>query len=249
MPAHNWKGIDDGTFHDMHGAWIQQIRKALNSGILPRGFEAKSEQWAAEIIPDVLTLEVDRFEAERAFGDENGGTAVLAPPKALVKTSLDVLSYASRQNHVVVRHASGKRIVAVFEIVSRGNKASSRNFEEFMTKARSCLRQGIHFTFVDVHPPGNLDPFGIHGEIVRDSGGLPHKLPRGKKLSTAAYEAGAVINAYMNPFGVGDTIPGTPLFLRRSFHVMLPLEKTYDEAFTYFAPETQEAIRRNENRH
>ncbi|HLX60708.1 MAG TPA: hypothetical protein VKX17_05445 [Planctomycetota bacterium] len=245
MPVHNWKGIEDGIFHDLHGAWIQQIRKALNSGLLPRGFEAKSEQRSAQIIPDVLTLEMNPLKGRKAIDELSGGTAVLAPPKAVLKTSLDMLSYANRQNRIVIQHASGKKVVGVFEIVSRGNKSGRGNLNEFIAKAWSCLQQGIHFSYVDVHPPGLLDPCGIHGEICFESGHEPPKLPRTKKLCAAGYEATETITAFVNPFGVGDLIPETPLFLRRGFHVMLPLEQTYNEAFTYFGEESKEIVEHN----
>jgi hypothetical protein len=57
MPVHDWNRVTAGTFHDFHLAWIAELRRALNGGLLPRGYYALAEQVAGEIIPDVLTLQ------------------------------------------------------------------------------------------------------------------------------------------------------------------------------------------------
>jgi hypothetical protein len=35
MPVHDWSRVDAGIFHSFHGAWIAELAKALNSGLLP----------------------------------------------------------------------------------------------------------------------------------------------------------------------------------------------------------------------
>ena len=228
MPVHNWKNVEDGIFHDFHCSWITTIKSALNQGLLPDSYYALCEQRSASIVPDVLALEIDSEDES----ETNGGTAVLAPPRTTLKKTFNVLAYVNRQNRVVIRHTSNKKIAAVFEIVSRGNKSGEENFEAFMSKARNCLNRRIHFTFVDVHTPGKLDPHGMHGAMCLQRGEEPPELPIGKVLAAAGYEASAIVNGYINPFGLGDAIPETPLFLRRDFYVMLPLEETYMKAFS-----------------
>src|SRR4051794_13493610 len=122
MPIHDWNRVDDGIFHDFHHAWIEEIKRSLNGGLLPEDYYALAEQWAGTRGPDVLTL-----QGPATNGDDAGTTAgstglVLAPPKARFCVASDLEFYRRKQKAVVIRHVSGDRIVAVVEIVSRGNK-------------------------------------------------------------------------------------------------------------------------------
>ena len=132
--------------------------------------------------------------------------------------------------------------MAVFEIISRGNKTGRQNFQSFMEKANGCFQRGIHFSFVDVHPPGNLDPDGIHGAICRERAEEPPQLLPGKILAAAGYKAADIVCAYVDPFGVGDDIPSIPLFLRHDYYVSMPLEETYKQAFSSFPAHIRKEI-------
>ncbi len=56
MPLHDWARVDAGIFHAFHVAWLPELQKALNSGLLPEGYYALAEQHAGRAIADVLTL-------------------------------------------------------------------------------------------------------------------------------------------------------------------------------------------------
>jgi hypothetical protein len=56
MPIHDWTRVGPGAFHHFYTAWITEISKSLNRGILPREYYALAEQQAGEIGPDVLSL-------------------------------------------------------------------------------------------------------------------------------------------------------------------------------------------------
>ena len=84
MPLHDWTRIEAGIFHAFHVAWIGEIQKSLNGGLLPKGYYALAEQHAGQAIADVLTL----HSGQPPLGpwtpppDTGGGTAVAeAPPK------------------------------------------------------------------------------------------------------------------------------------------------------------------------
>ena len=62
-------------------------------------------------------------------------------------------SYASLRKTVVIRHSADHEVVALIEILSRGNKASRAELERFLTKAQSALRQHVHLLIVDLYPP------------------------------------------------------------------------------------------------
>jgi hypothetical protein len=54
---HDWTRVEAGIFHDFHHAWIEEIKRALNSGLLPDEYYALAEQYAGGVGPDVLTLQ------------------------------------------------------------------------------------------------------------------------------------------------------------------------------------------------
>src|SRR5207237_3928353 len=73
MPVHDWSRVDAGIFHDFHHAWIEELKRALNSGVLPPDYYALAEQHAAGFGPDVLTLQ----------GSGNGSANAPASPPPL----------------------------------------------------------------------------------------------------------------------------------------------------------------------
>ena len=53
MALHDWTRVDPGIFHDFHVAWIGELRRALNSGVLPADYYALAEPTAGDVVPDV----------------------------------------------------------------------------------------------------------------------------------------------------------------------------------------------------
>jgi hypothetical protein len=80
---------------------------------------------------------------------------------------------------------------------------------------------------VDLFPPSDRDPQGIHKAIWDELTDEPFELPPGKPLTLVAYRAGDGFTAFIEPVGVGDTLPDMPLFLTPDEHVFVPLEATY----------------------
>src|SRR5215469_11915744 len=78
--------------------------------------------------------------------------------------------YVRLQRTVVIRHTSDDRIVAMIEVLSRGNKSNRHAIRSFIDKAVAALDGGIHLLLVDVHPPGPRDPHGIHGVVLNEIG-------------------------------------------------------------------------------
>ena len=241
MPIHDWTRVTAGTFHDFHLAWIAELRRALNGGLLPAGYYAQAEQVANNIIPDVLTLQDSSepsggFRSQADGTDDEGGVAVAkAPPRvAMSETLSDSLVLAARRRRLVIRHTSGDRIVALIEIMSPGNKEGRNAFESFVGKAAEALEQGYHLLVIDLFPPGRFDPSGIHAAIWEDLGGR-YEPPPGKQLTLAAYVAkhrGATnVTCYVQPCAVGERLVPMPLFLNPEHYVNVPLEETYFAAY------------------
>lgn len=140
--------------------------------------------------------------------------------------------YRRKQKSITVRDVSGDRIVAMVEIVSPGNMAARNPLRAFVAKAAELLDQQIHLLIIDLLPPGKRDPDGIHGEIWQEIAGEEYAAPIAKPLTLAAYESALTVRAYEAPAAVGDVLTEMPLFLEPGRAVHLPLEATYQAAFT-----------------
>jgi Protein of unknown function (DUF4058) len=233
MPIHDWTRVPAGIFHDFHHRWITAISDALNSGLLPDEYYALAEQQAAGLGPDVLTLQ-DRAPYTSSPTNGPSGVSTLAKPQARITATTDAEFYRRKKSRIGVRHVSDDRVVAVIEIVSDGNKASRSAFREFVEKACKLLGAGIHLLLIDLYPPTKRDPHGLHAaiwaEFVEDAEFVP---PPDKPLTVVAYESALEVTAYVEPVAVGDPLPDMPLILKPGGAVIVPLEATYQTAWSF----------------
>jgi hypothetical protein len=238
---HDWTRVKSGIFHHFHHAWIEEIARALNRGILPVQYYAMAEQFAAGFGPDVLTLQAmklgggngdvdDGDDAQRSSSSAATGV-VLAPPRSVAVAETDLEFYRRKQSAVTVRHASGDRVVAVVEVVSPGNKSTRHALGQFVEKAAQFLDQGIHLVIVDPLPPGRHDPKGIHAAIWDHIAGQDFSPPADRPLTLASYESDLVVRAYVQPIAVGTVLPDLPLFLQPRGCISIPLESSYQGAW------------------
>lgn len=241
MPVHDWTRVDAGIFHHFHQQWIMAIANVLNERLLPRDYYALAEQQGVGFEPDVLTLTSGSTpkdeDSERVWqsSERNGGSrhaAVLtAEPAVALTAETDLDFYRRKQNVATVRHVSGDHLVAVVEIVSKGNKSGRKAFEDFVRKAAEFLQRQVHLLVVDIQPPTARDPQGIHGALWDEIAGESYARPADKPLTLAAYESGPAIRAFVQPVAVGDALIDMPLYLAPRQHVAVPLEETYQVAF------------------
>jgi hypothetical protein len=245
MPIHDWTRVDAGILHHFHQLWIVAITNVLNDRLLSGQYYALTEQHGAGFDPDVLTLkssqqpETDSEDGKPPLknpagdgdGDEFSGGVLLAEPRVRITAESDLEFYRRKQNVAAVRHVSGDRLVAVVEIVSKGNKSGRKLFGDFVRKAAEFLCHQVHLLIIDVQPTGPRDPNGIHGAIWDEVAGQEYIRPADKPLSLVAYESGAVLRGFIEPISVGDTLIDMPLFLDAGRHVAVPLEETYRAAF------------------
>jgi hypothetical protein len=205
VPIHDWTRVDAGLFHAFHQSWIVKLCDALNRGLLPSEYFALPEQSIRGPIPDVLT---SRLLSEEAI-------------------------YVRKADRISVRHVRGS-IVAVVEVVSPGNKGDRNELRTFVEKTSDLIEKGIHLLVVDLFPPTELNPCGIHKAIWDEFAEADFNLPAGKPLSLAAYEAGPPLVAYVEPVAVGEELPEMPLFLKPDFYVPAPLEASYELTWSDF---------------
>jgi hypothetical protein len=152
-------------------------------------------------------------------------------------------SYARLQRSLVIRHTSNDRIVALIEVLSAGNKSSRHALRSFLNKAVAALDNGIHLLLIDLHPPGPRDPQGIHGAVLNEIGTEEYILHSARPLTAVAYVGGAVVEAFVAHFAVGEPIPEMPLFLTRENYVRVPLEAAYAAAWDDVPPQYQQVLR------
>ena len=233
MPIHDWTRVSAGTWHAFHLSWIAEIQLALNGGLLPPDYYAQAEQIVGPLGPDVLTLQAPELPANaHALAAGAGGIAVAtARPATRLCFNAEVDDYALKRRTIIVRHNSGDRIVALIEIVSPGNKGSQRAIETFVEKAIEALVRGYHLLVIDLFPPGNRDPHGIHAAIWDEISDEPFSPLPDEPLTLAAYSAGRPKVAYVEPTRVGQALIDMPLFLEPEVYVNVPLEATYQAAY------------------
>jgi hypothetical protein len=91
----------------------------------------------------------------------------------------------------------------------------------------SGRREGPKRLIVDLFPPTQRDPYGIHKVIWDEIVEEDFTFPEGKDLILVSYKTGGERAAYIEPAAVGDALSDMPLFLTNDVHVMVPLESTY----------------------
>lgn len=228
-----------GRFHDFHGAWINCIRQFLNDGLLPSGYDALGEQVASmgreRVAPDVFPLQgtSDGSGLPDDHDDDEGGSLAIAvaPPRLKVHTRApEVAMLAFRRRRVVVRHATGDRVVAHLEIVSHGNRDRREAVDQFVDKATDALYDGIHLQLIDLFPPGPFEPRGMHAAVWAECGGT-YDPPAGQPLTVASYVADGAVDCYAEPTAVGDALVDVPLSLTPGRYVNVPLEAPYAAAY------------------
>jgi hypothetical protein len=234
MPVHDWTRLQPGIFHDFHHAWIYELARVLNKGLLPDDCYAIAEQLAAGFSPDVPTLQGRLTDTEDGFDAQpirSSGGEMLAPPAIQPTAETEIPFYRRKQNVIAVRHVSDDEIVAMIEIVSPGNKSSRKAMRDFVMKAAYLLDKRIHLLIIDVQPPTRRDPHGLHAVIWEEITGEESASPPEKPLALIAYECDLGIKAYVVPVAVGESLPDIPLFLEPGKQVPVPLEATYNAAF------------------
>jgi hypothetical protein len=231
MPVHDWTRVTAGIFHDFHHTWITELKRALNRGLLPPDHYALAEQIAGGLGPEVLTLQRPAADS-RSVPEPAGGIALTtAPPQVQYRLRAEPDQYAAKAKSVVIRHSTDHRVVAIVEIVSPGNKSSRHGLRAFVKKALEMLQGGIHLLIVDLFPPSDRDPEGLHKAIWDELIDNTFTLPADRRLSLAAYVAGPVPEAFVEPTAVGLTLKEMPLFLTPDVYVPVPLEATYQSAW------------------
>jgi hypothetical protein len=165
--------------------------------------------------------------------NRRGSPCADASPRARQIASIEseLSAYARKANRIAIRHEL-RRVVAMIEVISPGNKDSAHAIRSFTAKAIEFLRHGVNLLVIDLFPPTPRDPGGIRQFIWEQLTDLPFEArPADKPLTVAAYDAGDNLTAYVDPLAVGDLLPDASLFLAPGWYVKVPLEQTYQASW------------------
>jgi hypothetical protein len=236
--------VDAGIYHGFQLAWIAELRKALNAGMLPPEFYADAEQYADGKNADVLALHRSPAGSTAPLSS-SGSVATLpltVPADTAQRTARQRKRQGQKQRRVVVRHTSGHRVVAHVEVVSPRNKDRRASAEEFIAKGREAIDAGIHLTVIDLFPPTRSVRRGLAPGIWRKYDRVPLVAPPGQPLCIASVRSTARPDGFFKFLAVGEDLPGFPLFLTDTLSVNLPLADTYAAAFAGSPPYLRELL-------
>ncbi len=243
MPIHDWSRVEAGIYHGFHQRWMARLAETLTA-TLPPNYYAETEQHADERIADVLTLHASPAGGPKPVPVAGSNTAVLdtQPKLAAHRTSGRVPKERLKRRHVVIRHVSGHRVVALLELVSPGNKDRRGSVEQFVAKVEEALRKEVHVAVVDLFPPTRSAPHGLPARVWRRFDRMPVTLPAGRPFSLGSFVATRKPEAYFEFRGVGEELPAFPLFLTDTQYINLPLADTYDATFAASPPYLREEL-------
>lgn len=243
MPIHDWTRVDAGIYHGFHQRWMGRLAEALTAALSPNYF-ADIEQHGDERIADVLTLHASPPRGPKPVPAVGANTAVLdTPPKlAAHRTDGKIPKERLKRRHVVIRHTSGHRIVALLELVSPANKDRRLNVQRFAAKVEEALLKEVHVVVIDLFPPNRWAPHGLPARIWRRYDRTPVVPPADQPLSLGSFVAKPKPEAYLEPLAVGEELPPFPLFLTNTHYVNLPLADTYAAAFAGSPPYLRELL-------
>jgi hypothetical protein len=223
--------FSEESWESFHSAWAGDIMGWLNR-MLPRRYRAYIQTHLGRQIEADVT-EYDR-PAEPSEGQVNGpGTVAVqtyAPP--VVALTLPVV-YPDDLEVQVMEQRGTRRLVAVVELVSPGNKDRPEKRAAFAAKCAAYLQRGIGVVTVDTV---TTEHFHLHNDLAQVLR-LPtqYLLPQEQFLSAVSYrparrEERNELDVWPFPLTVGGPLPVVPLALKGTRAVPLDLETTYMEA-------------------
>jgi len=153
-----------------------------------------------------------------------------------------LIDAARGADRIAVRNHREGRTVAVVEIISPEAKAGDGALRSVIEATARLVMGHVHVLLVDLFPPGQHDPQGIHKAIWDELEEEDFELPAEKPLIVAAYDAGPLPVTYVEPLAVGELLPEMPLFLEPGSYVPAPLESSYQAAWDCFPTALKELL-------
>jgi hypothetical protein len=218
-----WEGV--------HGLWIPALVRRLAPHLPPRFFAVPQVHLGVSVEPDVAT-----FEEERSLGPSPGGnggvaTAVWAPARPTRALGVEFPAQDAFEL-AVYDEDSGRRLVAVLEMVSPRNKDRPDARRDFAIKCASYLQQRVSVIIVDVVTDRHSDLYGELLSLLDLERGTPW--PGQPPLYAVALRTTKVgdrwrMDTWEEPLALGQALPTMPLWLADNLTVPVELEASYEE--------------------
>jgi hypothetical protein len=102
MPVHDWTRVDAGIFHDFHHAWIEDLKRALNRGLLP------PDHYALAVAPPQVWFHA-RTEADQ-YAAKAKAIAIRHTSDHRVIAVLEIVSPGNKSNRHGLRNFVDKAV-------------------------------------------------------------------------------------------------------------------------------------------
>src|SRR4051794_1531398 len=79
MPVHDWTRVHAGLFHHFHQRWVQALCDRLNTGDLPPGYYALSEQYVLRAGADPYVEKANRITIRHSSGKVVSVIEIVSP--------------------------------------------------------------------------------------------------------------------------------------------------------------------------
>jgi len=220
---------DDAPWESFTTMWVSSIVGALNRQLPRDRFRASAQiHLGSQVEADIA-----EFEEMPSVAHLNGGghlaLATDAPPRLLSAEAIFPDDIAIQIQDIRAQ----RRLVAVIELVSPGNKKELAERRLFIAKCAAYLQQGIGLAIVDAVTSRRAN---LHDELMAFlSMGEECRFPEAVSLYATSYRPAVhdgqpMIDLWREPLRLGELLPVIALPLKGSPSIPLDLESTYQEA-------------------
>ncbi|MBW4510182.1 MAG: DUF4058 family protein [Scytonematopsis contorta HA4267-MV1] len=207
-------------WHSFHNAWSTYLADDLNQ-FLPEGYFAEpNAQFGIEIdvaaFSERIPVNSKQQTAEQVEWTPKSPTATL--PIQITTDVVEVQIFSTQ---------AGPTLVGAIELISPSNKDRPAQRSAFTSKCQTYLQQGIGLIIVDIVTTMNAN---LHNELMNRLNLSIDQLDAG--LYAVAYQIAQKnrtphLDLWQEAFGLGDSLPILPLFLKGGLYLPINLEKTY----------------------
>jgi len=221
--------VEELPWESVNTLWVAAVVAHLNQ-VLPQD---RFRAFAKRHLGPQVEADVAEFESLHPPAQANGAVATLpqtySPPAVHTIPAVfpDILEVRVADSN------DRRRLVAVIEFVSPGNKKEADERTSFVAKCCTYLRQGIGLVVVDVVTSRTAN---LHNELMRLMGvqGSP-LFPEPTPIYAVSYRPvhsppQNTIDLWPETFEVGRALPTVPLPLMGAGLLPLDLEATYETA-------------------
>ena len=216
------------SWEEVHGAWPATLAYRLNAALPPQYRCGLKVHVGPLVEVDVATFERDiATEPHDDAGTGIGRSWESESPTLLLET--DELAPAEYEVRVY-DSSHARRLVAVVELVSPGNKDRPQSRKAFVDKCHALLQQDVCVVIVDIVTNYTST---LYAELAARLGAQPPAIADSTIYAvtcrTRPGRRGVRVETWERELSVGSPLPTLPLYLSESFKVPLELEVTYKD--------------------